>query len=93
MEVFKNGTLIGIKNDGAPTSATTSTLDLGVLSAGTYTYLLAYGEVNGAPAVLNLQLNGTTVIGTPEPATLTMAACGLLAFGGYKLRRRKQGVA
>jgi len=54
-------------------------------SSGPVSFNLAFGETNGPPAILI-----ASVTATPEPATLTMAGLGLVAFGGYKLRRRKQ---
>jgi len=56
-------------------------------SNGSVAVAVAYGEHSGAPAVLQLSVTATTA--TPEPATLTMAGCGLVAFGGYKLRRKR----
>ena len=72
------GPVTGGTSTGLYTATTTGTVELD----------LSYGEVAGPPATLTL-----AVTATPEPATLTMAGCGLVAFAGYKLRRRKQVAA
>ena len=60
-------------------------------STGTIAFDLIYGEVNGSPADLSLT---TSMIGpavVPEPASMAMVAFGLIAVGGYSIRRRKLG--
>ncbi len=62
-------------------------------STGTIAFDLIYGEVNGSPADLSLT---TSMIGpavVPEPASMAMVAFGLIAVGGYSIRRRKLAVA
>ena len=51
-------------------------------NASPYTVQIGYYENTVPPALLKLTV-------TPEPATLTMAGCGLVAFAGYQIRRRR----
>lgn len=74
-----------------PTSAETST--------GSYTpggsgpvdpsFTLAYGEVNGTPAIIDLAVPQEHVAAVPEPSTLAIAGLGALGFGAYHYRRRR----
>lgn len=84
------GTIISSPN---PTSATTGSYTATGVTAGLYSFTLAYGEVNGLPAVLNFSVNGSTVTGVPEPSTMMIAGLGAIGFIGYGVRRRKARTA
>jgi hypothetical protein len=84
-----NGTIV--IDSPSPTSAR---LDQATVAAGTYTFQLAYGEVNGLPADLSFYVNGAIVTGVvPEPSTMAIGAVGAIGFIAYGLRRRKARTA
>jgi hypothetical protein len=68
-----------------PTTQITSTGSVTAGSAGNYTFNLAFGEVNGTPAVIQF----SPALPTPEPSTLAIGGVGALGMIGYGLRRRK----
>jgi hypothetical protein len=78
-------------------SPTVAITDGGFLTVagGPVTFSLAYGEVNGLPAVLNFQIDGQTVVGTPvpEPATDAMALSAIPVGLFVAWRRRKRAAA
>ena len=77
--------------EGGPTNATQANPRPPITLNGTYNFTLSYYENGSAPA--DLEFSVKSAIAVPEPATLGMAGLGLVAFGGYKLRRRKPVVA
>ena len=77
--------------EGGPTKATQANPRLPITLNGTYNFTLSYYENGSAPA--DLEFSVKSAVAVPEPATLGMAGLGLVAFGGYKLRRRKPVVA
>ena len=88
--------IVGGKTIFSSPSATTTRTDSGTFTAttsGLFQFDLAFGETGGPPAVLKLTTTSAPAAAVPEPSTITMAGIGLVAFGGYKLRRRKQVVA
>jgi PEP-CTERM motif len=88
----------GTPNSDPSTSPTTQATDIYTWNGatGNQTVVIGYGAVNGDPSVLIVT---DTTFGTftpavvPEPASVAMMAIGLVAVGGYKIRRRKNAVA
>jgi len=80
-------------NAGGPTAATSTSFTVCASGCnavgGTYSFILDYAEVDGAPAVLeaDLPLTGPPVGTTPEPNSIVMLGTGLLAAAGM-IRRR-----
>jgi len=68
-----------------PTSRDVSTGN--ATGAGNVAFTLAYGEVNGTPAIIDFAPAAPSA--TPEPSTLAIAGLGALGMIGYGLRRRK----
>ncbi len=68
-----------------PTSEETSTGTYNAAANGVYGFSLAYGEVNGTPAIIDFAPNPV-----PEPSTLAIAGLGALGFGAYHYRRRRR---
>jgi hypothetical protein len=83
-----NGTNV-ISSPG-PTPSEVSNGSYTAASAGNYSFTLAYGEVNGLPAVLQTTLPLAAV---PEPSTMAIAGLGAIGFIAYGLRRRKARTA
>jgi hypothetical protein len=73
-----------------PQSDDVDTHNVNVATTGDYVFNLAYGEVNGTPAILQTTLPAQFV---PEPSTLAIAGLGALGFGAYHYRRRRAGKA
>ena len=67
-----------------PTVAVT---DSGTLAPGTFD--LFYAEDNGAPSVLQMDLNGTPFTSVPEPLTLSLFGAGIAGAAAAMRRRRK----
>jgi len=84
--LYLNGSLV--VNAGGPTSATTTPFSVCASGCdavgGTYSFVLDYAEVDGAPAVLTTNLPLTS---TPEPSSFILLGSGLFAAAGMVRRR------
>jgi hypothetical protein len=75
-------------NQPGPTAPVTTNFTVNAPVAGTYNFQLAYGEVQGGPAVLHLDLNNAPFSGAPEPATWGLMLVGFGGLGAMMRRRR-----
>jgi len=87
-ELAVNGSTVfsspGPQSEGPPSTGTYN-----AATSGNYGFELAYGEVNGTPAVIQF----SPTLATPEPSTLAIAGLGALGFGAYHYRRRRAAKA
>lgn len=96
--LYLSGVANPVINQPGPTTAEATNFNVCAVAgpgcdavAGTYSFVLDYAEVDGAPAVLttNLPLTGpppSTV--TPEPSSLILLGTGLMGAAGMFYRRR-----
>ncbi|HEV2578572.1 MAG TPA: PEP-CTERM sorting domain-containing protein [Acidobacteriaceae bacterium] len=85
MVLYLNG--VAVINTPGPTGATPTSFNA---TAGTYSFVLDYAEVAGAPAVLQGNLPFTPATATPEPSSFMLLGSGLLGAAGVLRRRMKK---
>jgi hypothetical protein len=85
LDFLINGTnLINASNPTAPATSTGTWTGL----AGTYNFQLIYSEVQGPPAVLEMNVSGV-----PEPSTWAMMILGFFGVGFMAYRRKQNGLS
>jgi hypothetical protein len=84
--LFLDGSNVNVlpSDSGFPTSADTETFHIG--TAGNYSFMFEYTEINGAPGVLTAPFAAVPAQ-TPEPSSIVLFGSGLLAAAGA-IRRR-----
>jgi PEP-CTERM motif len=83
--VFLNGGPNVLPSDsGFPTAADTEHFT--IATAGNYSFMIEYTEINGAPGVLEAPFAAVPAQ-TPEPSSIVLLGSGLLAAAGVVRRR------
>jgi hypothetical protein len=83
--LFLNGSSTDLLPAGSENEQSNAGPEAFTIPVGSGTFLLAYTEDNGAPAIL--ENNVPAMVAAPEPTTLTLLGSGLFSLA--MMRRRK----